>query len=45
LFEWIAQGKLQLDALVSHRYPMHALDRAFDDMLSGCSSKGVLHIA
>ncbi|MEW9572723.1 alcohol dehydrogenase catalytic domain-containing protein [Rhodanobacter sp. Si-c] len=45
LFEWIADGKLELAALVSHRYPMEALDRAFDDMLAGRSSKGVLRIA
>lgn len=45
LFEWIAQGKLELAGLISHRYPMDALDRAFDDMLQGRSSKGVLRIA
>ena len=45
LFEWIAEGQLELAALVSHRYPMEALDRAFDDMLQGRSSKGVLRIA
>lgn len=45
LFEWIAQGRLELAALISHRYPMEALDRAFDDMLEGRSSKGVLRIA
>jgi S-(hydroxymethyl)glutathione dehydrogenase/alcohol dehydrogenase len=45
LFEWIAQGKLELAALISHRYPLEALDRAFDDMLQGRSSKGVLRIA
>lgn len=45
LFEWIRQGKLELDGLISHHYPMQALDRAFDDMLQGRSTKGVLHIA
>lgn len=45
LFEWIAQGKLELAALISHRYPLEALGQAFDDMLSGRSSKGVLRIA
>ena len=45
LFEWIADGRLELAALISHRYPMEALDRAFDDMLAGRSSKGVLRIA
>lgn len=45
LFEWIAQGRLELAALISHRYPMEALDRAFDDMLQGRGTKGVLRIA
>lgn len=45
IFEWIAQGKLELAGFISHRYPMDALDRAFDDMLQGRSSKGVLRIA
>lgn len=45
LFEWIAQGKLELASLVSHHYPMEALDRAFGDMLQGHSTKGVLRIA
>lgn len=45
LFEWIAQGRLELEGLISHHYPLRALDRAFDDMLQGRSTKGVLHIA
>ncbi|QRP63240.1 alcohol dehydrogenase catalytic domain-containing protein [Rhodanobacter sp. FDAARGOS 1247] len=45
LFSWIAEGKLELASLISHRYPMEALDRAFDDMLAGRSTKGVLRIA
>lgn len=45
LFEWIAEGKLELAGLISHRYPMDALDRAFEDMLQGRSSKGVVCIA
>ncbi|RAO78227.1 zinc-binding dehydrogenase [Dyella jiangningensis] len=45
LFDWIAQGQLELAALISHHYPIEALDRAFDDMLDGRSSKGVLRIA
>jgi S-(hydroxymethyl)glutathione dehydrogenase/alcohol dehydrogenase len=45
LFEWIAEGKLELAALISHRYPMDALESAFDDMLQGRSTKGVLRIA
>ncbi|MGO4703014.1 zinc-binding dehydrogenase [Dyella sp. 2RAB6] len=45
LFDWVERGELELDAQVTHRYPLHALDRAFDDMLSGRSHKGVLRIA
>lgn len=45
LFEWIAQGQLKLTSLISHRYSMDALGEAFDDMLSGRSSKGVLLIS
>ena len=45
LFGWVADGQLELAALISHRYPMDALGRAFDDMLQGHSSKGVLQIA
>jgi S-(hydroxymethyl)glutathione dehydrogenase/alcohol dehydrogenase len=45
LFDWIAQGKLELASLVSYRYPLDALDEAFADMLEGRSAKGVLQIA
>jgi S-(hydroxymethyl)glutathione dehydrogenase/alcohol dehydrogenase len=45
LFDWAAQGELELASLISHRYPLQALDQAFDDMLAGRSSKGVLRIA
>jgi S-(hydroxymethyl)glutathione dehydrogenase/alcohol dehydrogenase len=45
LFGWIARGELELASLISHRYPMEALGRAFDDMLAGRSMKGVLRIA
>lgn len=45
LFDWVAQGKLELASLISHRYPLAALAQAFDDMLAGRSSKGVLQIA
>jgi len=45
LFAWVAQGKLELDSLVSHHYPLEGLDRAFSDMLDGYSAKGVLRIA
>lgn len=45
LLHWVAQGQLKLAELVSHRYPLDALERAFDDMLQGRSSKGVLCLA
>jgi len=45
LIDWVAQGRLELASLISHRYPLEALARAFDDMLAGRSSKGVLQIA
>ncbi|HEX7915185.1 zinc-binding dehydrogenase [Rudaea sp.] len=45
LLDWVAQGQLELAALISHRYPLAALAQAFDDMLAGHSSKGVLQIA
>lgn len=45
LFEWAAQGELELASLISHRYPLENLGRAFDDMLQGRSSKSVLEIA
>lgn len=45
LFDWHARGELEVDALVSHRYALAQLDRAFDDMLAGRSSKAVLVLA
>jgi S-(hydroxymethyl)glutathione dehydrogenase / alcohol dehydrogenase len=45
LFDWVARGQLELASLISHRYPMETLGRAFDDMLAGRSMKGVLRIA
>ena len=36
------QGKLPLDAMVTRRYPLEALDRAFTDMHAGINAKGVL---
>lgn len=45
LFDWIARGRLELASLVSHRYPLAALEQAFADMLEGSSAKGVLQIA
>ncbi len=35
-------GRLPLDAMVTRRYPLEALDRAFADMHSGINAKGVL---
>lgn len=45
LFDWVQRGELALAAQVSHRYPLEALAQAFDDMLGGRSTKGVLQIA
>lgn len=45
LFDWHARGALEVDGLVSHRYPLSGLQAAFDDMLSGRSSKAILEIA
>lgn len=45
LFDWIKQGRLELASLISNRYPIEGLARAFEDMLSGCGIKGVLRIA
>ena len=45
LFDWVRRGELQLASLISHRYPLERLGQAFDDMLAGRSSKGVLQIS
>jgi S-(hydroxymethyl)glutathione dehydrogenase/alcohol dehydrogenase len=45
LFRWAMKGQRELASLISHRYPLKALGHAFDDMLAGRSSKGVLQIA
>lgn len=45
LFGWTADGSLELAPLISHRYPLEALDRAFADMLEGRSTKSVLMFA
>ncbi|MFT4255903.1 MAG: alcohol dehydrogenase catalytic domain-containing protein [Pseudoxanthomonas sp.] len=45
LFDWHARGELQVDALISHRYPLSQLQCAFDDMLAGRSSKAVLEFS
>ena len=44
LFDWIAQGSLEVASLVTHHYPLADLGRAFDDMLAGTSAKGVVQI-
>ena len=36
------QGSLPLDRMVTRRYPLEALDRAFADMHAGINAKGVL---
>ncbi len=42
LLDLYQQGHLPLDAMVTRRYPLEALDRAFQDMHSGINAKGVL---
>jgi Zn-dependent alcohol dehydrogenase len=42
LVELYRAGKLQLDELISKRYPLDALPQAFDDMQSGAVARGVL---
>jgi S-(hydroxymethyl)glutathione dehydrogenase / alcohol dehydrogenase len=42
LFQWAADGALQLDSLVTHTYPLQQLQQALDDMLQGRSAKGVI---
>jgi S-(hydroxymethyl)glutathione dehydrogenase/alcohol dehydrogenase len=45
LYDWHAQGLLELAPLVSHRYRLESLGRAFEDMLGGRSTKSVLLLA
>ena len=42
LLELYRAGKLQLDELITQRYPLDDLARAFDDMESGKVARGVL---
>lgn len=42
LFDWVARGMLELDALINRRYSLAQLAEGFDDMLSGRISKGVV---
>jgi len=44
LFDWIADGSLQIASLVTHHYQLAELGRAFEDMLAGTSAKGVVLI-
>lgn len=40
--ELYLQGKLQLDRLISHRYPLERINEAYQDMLKGVSTRGVI---
>ena len=42
LVELYRSGKLQLDDLITKRYPLEDLPQAFDDMESGKVARGVL---
>ncbi len=42
LMELYRAGRLPLDAMVTHRYPLSALSQAFADMHAGINAKGVL---
>ena len=42
LLDLYQSGRLPLDAMVSRRYPLDALDQAFRDMHAGINAKGVL---
>lgn len=37
-----ADGRLPLDKLIGHRYPLEAVNEAFSDMLAGDTGRGVL---
>lgn len=40
--ELYLQGKLPLDRLISHRYPLERINEAYEDMLRGVSTRGVI---
>ena len=42
LLDLYTHGQLPLDAMVTRRYPLHALGQAFEDMHAGINAKGVL---
>lgn len=45
LFEYYLRGELELDGLVSRKYPLTDVATAFDDMLNGRIAKGVITFA
>ena len=45
LMDLYQSGRLPLDAMVTRRYPLHALPQAFADMHAGINAKGVLVFA
>jgi Zn-dependent alcohol dehydrogenase len=36
------QGRLPLEKLISHRYPLDQINQAYQDMLDGTSRRGVI---
>lgn len=42
LFEWVSHGDLELESLISNTYCIERLSEAFDDLLAGRSTKGVI---
>lgn len=42
MFDWVAQGRLNLTRLITHTYRLDELQSALDDMLAGRSAKGVI---
>ena len=43
LVDWYMEGRIQLDALITHRRPIAEINDAFDDMHEGVSIRTVLH--
>ncbi|HVI99649.1 MAG TPA: alcohol dehydrogenase catalytic domain-containing protein [Sphingomonas sp.] len=44
LFDWVENGAIEIDALITHQYPLDRAAEAFDNMLNGRSGKGVFII-
>jgi S-(hydroxymethyl)glutathione dehydrogenase/alcohol dehydrogenase len=42
LFNWVDEGKLDIDGMVTRTYLLHELGTALDDMLTGRTAKGVI---